>query len=141
MSESTPDTTPKPDSADVGARHLQPVREESPAPAAAQSGPVRQSGGHMTGLLALLLAVTVFAFLSQFSNNQQLQAQNAELTATLADTQAELAATQKQVEGARDAFGGLKDVLARIETLLAPPVAAGGTAATDESAEGAAASE
>jgi len=118
VSETTPDT----DSASHP--HLQPVREETPAPSPAQSGPVRQSGGHMTGLLALLLAVSVFALLAQFSTNQQLQGENQQLRDALAASQAELDASRGQMTEARDAVGGLRDVLVRIEGLLAPPAPA-----------------
>jgi hypothetical protein len=133
MSETTPDSEKKAESSESTRSHLQAVREEAPKEIPAHAGPVRQSGGHMTGLLALLLAVAVFALLAQFSTNRQLQAENAELQATLATTQAELEEARGQMDEARDAVGGLRDVLERIETLLAPkaPAAApsGGEAA------------
>jgi uncharacterized protein HemX len=122
MSETTPDTEKKTEAAESGSRsHLKAVSEGEQSPAPAEAGPVHRGGGHLTGLLALLLAVAVFAFLAQFSSNRQLQAQNAELQATLATTQAELEDARAQMGEARDAVGGLRDVLERIETLLAPP--------------------
>jgi len=100
--------------------HLQPVREEPLAGEPVPSGPVRQRGGHLTGLLALLLAASVFAFLAQFSANRQLQAENQELQEALSASQAQLQASQGQMDEARDAVGGLRAVLDRIEVLLTP---------------------
>jgi uncharacterized protein HemX len=127
MSESTPESEKT--GSPARSSHLKPVRDEASTPTPAQSGPVRQGGGHMTGLLALLLAVAVFALLAQFSGNRQLQAENQALGESLAATQAELDATRAQMTEARDAVGGLRDLLVRIEGLLAPPVPAAGEAA------------
>ena len=115
MSETTPETGGHP--------HLTPVREDTPGQRPAQSGPARKSGGHMTGLLALLLAASVFAFLAQFSANRQLQIENQTLRNALAASQAELQANRGQMEEARSALGGLRGVLQRIEGLLTVPAA------------------
>jgi type VI protein secretion system component VasK len=104
------------------------VSEKAAEPTPAPASPAQQSGSYFTGLLALLLAVAVFALLAQYSANQGLTAENQALQTELAATQAQLQASQEQMNSARDALGGLKDVLARIETLLVPPVAAGGDA-------------
>jgi len=118
MSETTPDT----EKTEASSRaHLKPVPERAPEAIPAHAGPVQHGGGHMTGLLALLLAVAVFAGLAQFSGNRQLQAENQELRDALVTTQAELDASRVQMNEARDALGGLRDVLVRIEGLLAPP--------------------
>ena len=119
MSEITPgasETSPR--------SHLKPVREDTPAPEAAEAAPARQGGGHLTGLLALLLAAAVFGFLAQFSANRELRSENQALAAELTTAQAELQASRTQMTEAREALGGLRNVLLRIETLLAPPVAA-----------------
>ena len=100
--------------------HLQPVREDTIARPPVPSGPVRQSGGHLTGLLALLLAAAVFAFLAQFSANRELQAENQQLQEALSASQAQLQASHGQMEQARDAVDGLRGTLDRIETLLTP---------------------
>jgi uncharacterized protein HemX len=122
MSETTPDTEKTESSA--RSSHLKAVDEQAATPEPAQSGPVRQGGGHMTGLLALLLAVAAFAFLAQFSANRTLQAENQQLATALEATQAELAASRAQMNEARDGLAGLRDMLVRIEGLLAPPAPA-----------------
>ena len=131
MSETTPDS----ETTESAARpHLQPVPDEAPKAIPAHAGPVRQSGGHLTGLLALLLAVAVFALIAQFSAGRALEAENQELRGALAATQAELDSTRAQMTEARDALGGLRDVLVRIEGLLAPPAAAPAAEAPVEAA-------
>jgi len=132
MSETTPDAEKT--EATPRSSHLKPVRESASEPAPTQSGPVRQGGGYMTGLLALLLAVAVFALLAQFSGNRQLQAENQAMSEALAATQAELDATRVQMTEARDALGGLRELLVRIEGLLAPPAAELAPPATEPSA-------
>ena len=115
--------------------HLQPVREGADSPAPTPATPVRQSGGHMTGLLALLLAVAVFAFLAQFSANQDLQGENQALRDALAGSQAEVDAGRGQMTQARDALGGLRNALVQIEGLLMPPPEAAAPAEAAPAAE------
>jgi len=136
MSETTPDAgkTEKQSEAPARSAHLKPVQDAASESTPAQSGPVRRGGGHMTGLLALLLAVAAFALLAQFSGNRQLQAENQAMSEALAATQAELDATRVQMTEARDALGGLRELLVRIEGLLAPPAAELAPPATEPSA-------
>jgi type VI protein secretion system component VasK len=101
------------------------VREDTRASESGEAAPARQGGGYLTGLLALLLAAAVFGFLAQFSANRQLRAENQALAGELAAAQAELQTSRAQMAEAREAVGGLRDVLLRIESLLAPPSAAG----------------
>ena len=107
--------------------HLKPVTADTSAPASEPAPPARPGGGHMTGLLALLLAVAVFGFLAQLSQTRRLQDENRTLRTALAENVSELEAVQQKMGEARSALGGLRNVLSRIDALLAPPVADGAT--------------
>jgi len=120
MSESNPHDA---DSQESSVHHLPPAKNEAQAAPAASTGPpapARKGGGHMTGLLGLLLAVAIFAFLAQFSTNRQLTAEVQGLRQDLSTALTQLEASRGRAAEARGVVANVRSQLEDLDALLTP---------------------
>jgi uncharacterized protein HemX len=120
MSESNPH---EPGSQESSVHHLPSAKQEpesARAPAASGAPAPAKGGGHMTGLLGLLLAVAIFAFLAQFSANRQLTAEVQGLRQDLSTALTQLEASRGRAAEARGVVANVRSQLEELDALLAP---------------------